>query len=138
MESFKHYLNTFCEIPEKQIDALIDIFKPKTLKKGDFYAKEGEICKKLAFLSKGIIRAYYQNEKGAEYNKLFFKEPAIVAGYSSLITGQENLINIQCLSDCEILEVNFKQIIDLYEKYPLIERLNRTIAEDFFVKKGSC
>ncbi len=135
MENFKNYLNSFSKIPEEQVDALISIFNPKALRKGDFYAKEGEICKKLAFLSKGIIRAYYQNDKGVEYNKLFFQEPAIVAGYSSLITGQENLINIQCLTDCEIFEVNFKQIIDLYEKHPLIERLNRSIAEDFFVKK---
>ncbi len=135
MESFEKYLNSFCQVPKEQLDNLINLFSPKSLTKGEFYAEAGEISKKLAFLSKGVMRAFYQNDKGTEFNKLFFNAPAIVAGYSSLITQQENLINIQCLSDCEILETNFQNIINLYPENPLIERLNRTIAEDFFVKK---
>ena len=135
MDNFKKYLNSFCEIPSEQLKELTSLFEPKSLNKGDFYAKSGETCKKLAYLSDGIMRAYYQNEKGIEFNKLFFKEPAIVGGYSSLITGESNLINIQCLSDCILLEASFDKILGLYSNNPLIERLNRTIAEDFFVKK---
>ena len=45
------------------------------------------------------------------------------------------MINIQCLTDCTLLQTNFTRILALYEEYPLVERLNRVIAEDFFVKK---
>ena len=36
---------------------------------------------------------------------------------------------------CCLVQTNFERILTLYEEHPLIERLNRVIAEDFFVKK---
>ena len=98
-------------------------------------AVEGEFAKKLAFVQSGVLRAYYRNAKGEEFNKIFFTNPAIVGAYSSLITGQQNMINIQCLTDCELLQTGFERILSLYEVHPMVERLNRVIAEDFFVKK---
>ena len=58
-----------------------------------------------------------------------------MGAYSALITGEVNKINIQCLTDCVILKANFSKILELYDLHPGIERLNRVIAEDFFVKK---
>lgn len=135
MNSFSSYLQTFTEIPDHSLTALLGLFKPLTINKDDFYAREGEKGRKLAFLEKGLMRAFYQNDKGEEFNKLFFKTPAIVAAYSSLITKRATIINIQCLTDCEILEANFEDIVALYDEHRSIERLNRKIAEDFFVEK---
>ena len=135
MEKFTSYLQSFYGVPTEDLQKLLDLFVPKTLKKGEYYAIEGEYSKKLAFVQTGVMRAFYRNPKGDEFNKLFFTPPAVVAGYSSLITKDKNVINIQALSDCELFEAPFDQITALYNSVPSIERLNRIIAEDFFVKK---
>ena len=135
MHSFNDYLSSFTSLPPASMQALLDLFTPITLEKGDHLAVEGEFSKKLAFVESGVLRAYYRSPKGEEFNKLFFTNPAIVGAYSSLITGQQNMINIQCLTDCTLLQTNFAHILALYEEHPLVERLNRVIAEDFFVKK---
>ena len=135
MQSFEKYLSNFTSLPSAAMQALLDLFEPITMQKGEHLATEGEFAKKLAFVQSGVLRAYYRSPKGEEFNKIFFVNPAIVGAYSSLITGQRNMINIQCLTDCELLQTNFAQILALYDEHPTVERLNRVIAEDFFVKK---
>ncbi|UII21494.1 Crp/Fnr family transcriptional regulator [Fulvivirga ligni] len=135
MQNFETYLHDFVKLPADAMQALLDLFTPVSMEKQFHFAREGEYCKKLCFIQEGIMRAYYRNPKGEEFNKLFFVNPAIVGGYSSLITGNKNMINIQCLTECTLLQANFQDILDLYEEFPLVERLNRIIAEDFFVKK---
>ncbi len=135
MENLSTFLKRFTDLPTESMDALSVLFKPVSLKKNEYLAKEGDFAKTLYFVESGVLRAFYQNPKGEEFNKLFFVTPSIVGAYSSLITGEENKINIQCLTDCIILKADFKSILNLYDTHPRIERLNRMIAEDFFVKK---
>lgn len=135
MNPFSSYFQNITEIPIESMEALQALFKPRTMQKHEYYAKHNKTATKLAFLENGLMRAFYQNDKGEEFNKLFFKNPAIVGAYSSLITKRPTIINIQCLSECAILEANFEEIVSLYETHPYIERLNRKIAEDFFVEK---
>jgi len=135
MEKFKTFLKQFTNIPDDSMNSLLNLFEPIAFKKNEFLAQEGEYSTSLFFVESGVLRAFYQNPKGEEFNKLFFTTPSIVGAYSSLITNEINKINIQCLSNCTLLKANFQSILDLYEHNPIIERLNRMIAEDFFVKK---
>lgn len=135
MRPFETYLSSFTSLPQASMQALLALFDPVVMNKSDHLATEGEFAKKLAFVKSGVLRAYYRSPKGEEFNKIFFANPAIVGAYSSLITGQQNMINIQCLTDCELLQTDFARILALYDAHPTVERLNRVIAEDFFVKK---
>ncbi len=38
------------------------------------------------------------------------------------------------MQEGEILEADYQQILSLYEEFPKIERLNRVMAENFFVR----
>ncbi len=135
LKSFSQFFLDVTFIPSSSLQALFDLFTARTIEKGAYYAKVNETAKKLAFLNNGLMRAFYDNEKGEEFNKLFFKGPAIVAAYSSLITKKPSIINIQTLTVCEILEADFLDIVALYDEHPGIETLNRKIAEQFFVEK---
>lgn len=135
MISFADYLLQFTDIPDTSLTALLDLFSPSTLSKNELYVKEGTKARKLAFLEDGLMRAYYKNEDGEDFNKIFFQNPSIVGGYTSLITKEASIINIDCITDCKIVEANFQDIVDLYPEHRSIETLNRKIAEDFFVQK---
>lgn len=132
---FDEYLLQFTDVPRESLDKLLDLFDFKSLKKNELYIKEGRQSKKLAFVKEGFMRAYYRNYEGEEFNIAFFTGPSIVADYTSLITGNSNKINIEALTDCILLQADFPNILALYDDHPKIERLNRIIAEDFFVKK---
>lgn len=117
------------------LDLLISKFSKFQLQKGDFFAKQGEYSKKVAFVISGVLRAYFQNDRGEEYNKTFFTEGSFVGAYSSLITGQKNLIDIDCLTDCVLLIADYKILRSLYDQFPKVERSARILAEQFFVNK---
>ena len=134
MKAFESFLNQFIVLPEDAKLALTQLFSPIQLRKGEYFGRTGEPAKKLGFLTSGVMRAYYRSPKGDEYNKVFFKDSSIVGAYSSLITKGQSLINIECLTDCELLHANFQDILNLYDTFPSIERLNRIMAEDFFVR----
>ena len=119
----------------KTLDLLTSMFSEFQLKKGDFLAKQGEYSKNVAFVTSGVLRAYFRNNRGEEYNKTFFTEGSFVAAYSSIITGHKNLIDINCLTNCTLLVADYQLIRSFYDRYPKVERLARILAEQFFVNK---
>src|SRR5699024_1135161 len=72
---------------------------------------------------------------GGNYNKTFFTGGSFVGAYSSLVSGQKNLINIQCLTNVSLMEASYAVVVVLYHDYPKVERLSRIIAEQYFVNK---
>ncbi len=135
MNTLKKHLSNILPFTENELAIFANIFTEKQLKKNDYFACQGEFSTKMAFVSKGILRAFYRNNKGNEYNKTFFYKNSFVGAYSSLLTKAENKINIQCLTDCILFTANFKEITMLYDTYPKIERLARILAEQFFISK---
>lgn len=135
MNELKKYLNKFIHFTENEMEIFTSLFSEMELKKDEYFTKEGEFSVKLAFISEGVMRAFFRNNSGTEYNKTFFTPSNFVAAYSSITTKQKNLINIQCLTNCKILVANFDKITLLYNDYPKIERLSRIFAEYKFAIK---
>lgn len=135
MSELKKYLIKIVDFTESEMEKFTSLFSESHLKKNEYLAEEGEYSTKLAFITKGVMRAFYRNNNGNEYNKTFFTELNFVGAYSSLVTKQQNLINIQCLTDCTVLMADYGQVTNLYDGFPKIERLARILAEHFFVSK---
>ncbi|WP_281631474.1 Crp/Fnr family transcriptional regulator [Flavobacterium luteolum] len=129
MIGLKKYIEEQIHFNEEELDVFTSLFDEVSLKKNQYFATEGEFSSKLAYISSGVMRAFYRDKSGKEYNKTFFTSASFVAAYSSITSGEKNLINIQCLADCILLVADFKQISSLYPKYPKIESLARIIAE---------
>ena len=135
MKELQKYLNAISPLLNKTWERIEPLFSEKTLTKGEYFIREGETAKQIGFLSSGIIRAFYRNEEGLEYNKHFFIQSNIVGGYSSLVTAMPNKINQQALTDCKILVAQYSEITKLYDTYPDFERVGRKLAEFYFVQK---
>ena len=135
MEELSAYLKKLIHLTESETELFLSLFHEIQLRKNDYFAREGEYSSKLGFLSEGVMRAFFRNNSGNEYNKTFFTPSNFVAAYSSITTKQKNLINIQCLTDCSILVADFDKITSLYKDFPKIESLARILAENKFAVK---
>ena len=135
MNQLKAFFNSLLPFSEREMNVIIELFSSSTLSKNEYFAQEGEFSTKLAFISTGVMRAFYRSAEGHEYNKTFFTNGHFVGAYSSLVTGNRNLINIQCLTDCTFLVADFGKIMNLYPAYPKIESFARILAERKFVIK---
>lgn len=129
------YFQQLYPLSDESWHRILPLFKEQSLKKGNHFIQEGQIAREIGFLTNGIIRAYYRNAEGNQYNKHFFTSPCFIGGYASLITGQPNQINQQALTDCMVLTANFGQFKALYSDHPDLESAARILAERFFVQK---
>ncbi|MDN4011959.1 Crp/Fnr family transcriptional regulator [Chryseobacterium gambrini] len=129
------FFNSLSPISNESWEQFSALFTPKILKKGDYFITSGQTAKEIGFLETGVVRAFYINNEGTEYNKHFFVNPCFIGGYSSLITGTPNQINQQALTECKILTAKYADIQSLYKTCPDIERAARILAELFFVQK---
>lgn len=135
MDNFKNVISGIVNFSPSELNKFTSVFSEKTLKKGDYFAVEGEYSSKFAFINEGVMRAFFRNHDGQEYNKTFFIKDNFVGAYSSLITGNQNSINIECLTDCTIITADYSSIIKLYDTHSKVERLSRILAEQYFVIK---
>lgn len=123
-------------LPEEDgLQQLKDLFSLVERKKGSVFAKKDDYPRNIAIIHSGVLRAYYSSFDKEEYNKTFFTEGDFVGAYSALVTNNKNQIDIDCLTDCLLLEANYSQITKLYDKYRSVERMSRVLAEQFFVVK---
>lgn len=135
MDELIQFLNIISPIAQNTEQKVVSFFKQKTLKKNERFAEMGEMSQKIAFLESGVMRAYYRNREGKEYNKHFFTAPSFIGGYSSLISKRPNQIIQEALTDCVIWETNYANLTALYEEHPDLESMARCLAEQFFVQK---
>ena len=135
MTELYKYLNSISPLQDNTWEKVEPLFSETTIKKGDYFINEGETAKQIGFLENGIIRAFYRNNEGKEYNKHFFVAHNVVGGYSSLITKSPNKINQQALTDCKILVANYAEVTKLYDLFSDFERVGRRLAELYYVDK---
>jgi CRP-like cAMP-binding protein len=101
-------IKSLFNLDAESLEIFASLFSDLKIKKSDFFAKKGEYSKKIAFVESGILRAFYSNDRGEEYNKTFFTEGSFVGAYSSLVSGEQNLIDIDCLTDCSLYVAEFQ------------------------------
>lgn len=72
MENLITFFNDTFPLSDKALSLMGELFVFEELKKGTYFIRKGQYAKEIAFLESGIVRAYYINDNGKEYNKHFF------------------------------------------------------------------
>lgn len=133
MNNFASYINKISAVSEETLSLLQSSFVYDELKKADYFVREGVHANEIAFLETGVVRAFYVDRLGKEYNKTFFVAPAIIGSYASLINKEKNRLPQQALTDCIVWRMPFDEIEKLSETSLEMERLRRKVAEQFFL-----
>lgn len=132
-EMLNTYLAGFAPLTEKDIADSAPFWKPRKIKKGDFFNMQYMVCNDLGFVVKGIFRIYYSHpETGEETNIFFFSENQFIVSFRSFITRNACHYFIQAMEDCEIIYISYRNLNGLYETHPNWAKFGRLLAEQFF------
>ncbi|MFT5723201.1 MAG: CRP-like cAMP-binding protein [Bacteroidia bacterium] len=135
MNELKDYFNAISKLNDSTWDRILPFFKEERLSKNEYFVKENKTARQIAFLKTGVVRAFFINQEGKDYNKQFFVGQTIIGAYTSLLTGNVNLIAQQALTNCVIYTCDYKSLTNLYDDYQDLERFARKIAEHYFLEK---
>lgn len=58
-------IKSIIDLTQKEVGCIKLLWKEKSIKKGDFFLAEGQICKQVGFIVNGLIR-YYINHDGED------------------------------------------------------------------------
>jgi CRP/FNR family transcriptional regulator, anaerobic regulatory protein len=117
--------------PEEK-EAFLNIVKTRTLKKNEFFLKEGEVCRSIAFIEKGSLRYYYQVED-KEISKNFAFENDVIGSFASFITQGPSLFYIEAMEETVIIELKLEDVMALYSQYPIWRNLGRILVQDQYI-----
>jgi CRP-like cAMP-binding protein len=104
---------------------------PKKLRKKQYLLQEGDPCKYIAFVEKGILRAYSVDTNGNEHIIQFAPEGWTIADLYSFLTGELATYNIDALEDAELVLISksaHDELLKISSKYETYNRLQITGA----------
>jgi len=116
-----------------EISLVKSLFKEKTYKKGAYFLTEGQICKQVGFVAKGLMR-YYINQDGEEKTYAFAPENNFICNYESFVPQTPSTKIIQALEDCEILQISFADLEIFYKTIRQGERFGRLVIGQVFIQ----
>ncbi len=125
-------IKSIIDLTPKEVDCIYLLWKPKSIKKGEFFLTEGEVCKHAGFIVKGLMR-YYINHDGEDKTYDFAQENNFICNYESFLPKIPSTKIIQALEDCEILQISYADLQIFYNSIAQAERFGRIVIEQVFV-----
>jgi len=132
MESLKKYLQNFPHYHPSVFEDVKPYIKTIEFTAGDYFLREGSVCKHIGFIEKGLFRLYYLND-GKEVTNCFCKENTITCSYRSLITQQPSDVAIQAIEDATLLTFSYDSLQQLYEKNLFWQQMGRLAGEAEYI-----
>lgn len=103
METFINFLLQFGHLNATQIDLVKSKGIEKVLKRDTYYSEAGTIPREIIFITEGIVRISYYDNKGNDITKYFIDENNMVVDIMSYNEGIPSSAYIQCVTDCRYI-----------------------------------
>lgn len=131
---FAHVLEKV-SLTEEEKDIIKTFFISKKLRKRQYLLQEGDVCKYLTFVGKGLLRSYNVDEKGDEHINLFALEGWWISDMYSFFSGENALFNIDAIEDAELLMITAIDFEEMTLKVPKMDRYFRLLFQNSLVTK---
>lgn len=132
-EALIAYFNRVYLLSETERALFRQAFVPQSYAAKDFLLPQGEVCQKLFFITKGVVRVGLTDQRGEEITVYFQAENSFVTDYESFLRNSGAHFFIQALEDTAVLMVDRYGLRQLYEQTPGGNIIGRVMAEELFI-----
>ncbi|MEO3403984.1 Crp/Fnr family transcriptional regulator [Mucilaginibacter sp. CAU 1740] len=110
-------------------------FVAKKLRKKQYLLQEGDICKNLAFVAKGLLRTYNVDDKGDEHMSVFGWEGWWISDFNSFLSGEKAVFNIDAIESSDLLLISRPDYEALTLDVPVMDRYFRILYQNSLITK---
>ena len=118
----------YCTLTPKGIETLASILIPMKVAKGEKLMVEGEICKYMYFVERGMVRQFYF-KNGRDVTEHFSYEGRIVICIESFLKQIPSLLGVEGLETSYLYAIPHDPFLQLVDENKEMERLYRKILE---------
>ncbi len=103
------------------------------IERGDFLHRAGAVCNRTYFITKGLVRSYY--EKGEkEITDFFAAEGDWITAPASFMKNEPDQTYLQALEKSQVCSLTNVELLRLFDCYPAMERFGRITVSQQFVQ----
>jgi len=124
-------------LTKEEEDKLKPFFIPKKYRKRQYMLQQGDVCKYIAFVEKGMLRSYQVDDKGNEHVIQFAPEGWWIADNYSFLTGNPSNYDIDVLEDAEVLLITHTSMEEMLQTSPMMERYMRILMQNSLISMQS-
>jgi CRP-like cAMP-binding protein len=135
MDSLRNHFDQFEPLSNGDWERIESYMKPLQLAKGDYFLREGQMSRRLGWITSGICRYAYSNEAGDECTKYFIREQQFASGADSFRTQQPSSESIQALTNVSMLVISHDAYHRLFDEIPVWGRLVQKVTEQAYAQK---
>jgi CRP-like cAMP-binding protein len=132
MQKIIEALEAYAPLSQEAYQAIVEVAVCKEYKKGDLVLTEGNICQRVGFVEKGLVRGFYY-EDGKDITTCFISEGEPCLSVYSFISQQPSQESIEVLEDSMIWSMPYEELQDLYKKNPELNLIGRLLIENYYM-----
>lgn len=102
-ELFREYINKTISLTDEEFDYFFSHFKPLSFKKGQTIITAGENIDCEYFVVDGFLKSFYINDNVKMYILQFAMPTWWASDYDALYSGSKATINVDCITDAEVI-----------------------------------
>lgn len=114
--------------PEAEV-YVMSISKEKAVHKGEVLIRQGQAVKKTYFVTEGCLRSYCIDNQGKEHTLQFAIKNWWISDFISLYNNELATLNVECITDANVIEFNAKKLDEIYTLFPEFESFQRKNLE---------
>jgi len=100
-------LCSYTSISDDTWQVFMGICKFRSLTKHSYLYNIGNIPPSYSYIYQGLVRCFSCDEKGNEYNKMFFDEGKFPGSMTALLTSTPSMLAFEAIEDSLIIEIDF-------------------------------
>jgi signal-transduction protein with cAMP-binding, CBS, and nucleotidyltransferase domain len=127
-------LNDIQKMPPELWEFIKKNLHRRQFRKWDFILTEGEVCRNVYFLEKGVIRIFIMGND-EEKTIWVLKEDDIFISVISFFDQVPAADNIQCLENTVVFYISFEVMEEACKRWPEFEKIKERLKSDYYVKK---
>ena len=105
----------YCRLSPSGIEALSEILVPFKYSKGDVVLPEGETCRHMYFVERGMVRQYYY-KGGRDVTEHFSYEGRIVICIESFLKQEPSRLIVEALENSRLYGIPYDALQELADK----------------------
>lgn len=118
MDALRQFLTPFIRLSDEAWARIEARTGRQSLRRGEYYLREGQVCRRLGFITEGVCRYTWTHEQGQESTRYFVQEGQFLSAVDSFSSQTPSESSIQAVTPCEVLTLFFESYQALFNEIP--------------------
>lgn len=134
LDVLRKHLALKVDISSSDFDRFVALTATRTIKKGEFFVREGKVARYQAFVLRGVLASYSVDAKGEKHVVQIAIEGHWISDLYSFLSKEPAVVNVEALEDCELLLMSLENHEKACNGIPVFERFFRLLIQNALVQ----